>query len=243
VTFKKNEKVVLDFDLRETPGNLNHATLYMSEGKIDGYLEDYTFIRWDDNGITINDEKGIFDEADIEIIEKEDGTLTLRFTMAFGSEVAESDVMLKVWNDKRHVAEIIYEDAFKVIESTDESELLSDEPLLQETQISAQELDSLDKARDELIESEAIPVWIKTSTGWWADGSIGDNDFAQGIQYMIKNDIIRIPNLPEYDVKTAQEKIPDWIKNIAGWWTNDQVSDKEFKQSLQWLIANGVMGN
>jgi hypothetical protein len=102
--------------------------------------------------------------------------------------------------------------------------------------------DSLDKARDELIESTVIPAWIKTSTGWWADGSIGDDDFVLGIEHMIKNDIIIIPNLPEHDAETPREKIPDWIKTNAGWWANGQVSDEEFTQSLQWLIAKGVIG-
>ncbi len=59
---------------------------------------------------------------------------------------------------------------------------------------------------------------------------------------MIQNDIIIIPNLPEYDAETPREKIPDWVKTNAGWWANDLVSDEEFKQSLQWLIANGVIG-
>jgi len=109
------------------------------------------------------------------------------------------------------------------------------------SQISCTRTCSLDKVRDKLIESKDIPTWIKTSTGWWSDGSIKDNDFVLGIQHLIQNDIIKIPNLPEHDAETAQEKIPNWIKNIGGWWATDQVSDEEFIQALHWLIANGVM--
>ncbi|HXW02427.1 MAG TPA: peptidase, partial [Candidatus Nitrosotenuis sp.] len=38
----------------------------------------------------------------------------------------------------------------------------------------------------------AIPDWIKNSAKWWADGTIGDSDFVQGIQYLIKQGIIRV---------------------------------------------------
>lgn len=38
--------------------------------------------------------------------------------------------------------------------------------------------------------SNEIPAWIKNNAGWWADGSIDDNAFVQGIQFLIKNGII-----------------------------------------------------
>ena len=57
-----------------------------------------------------------------------------------------------------------------------------------------------------------------------------------------------------FDVNIAGEKpkqiqtfgsdninIPDWIKNNAGWWADDQINDAAFVTSLQWLINNDVM--
>jgi len=38
-----------------------------------------------------------------------------------------------------------------------------------------------------------IPDWIKNNAGWWADGSIDDDAFIQGIQFLIKNGILNIP--------------------------------------------------
>ena len=40
-----------------------------------------------------------------------------------------------------------------------------------------------------------IPEWIKNNAAWWADGQIDDSTFVQGIQYMIKNEIIIIIKL------------------------------------------------
>ena len=38
----------------------------------------------------------------------------------------------------------------------------------------------------------SIPDWIKNNAGWWADGSIDDNSFVQGIQFLIKEGIMSI---------------------------------------------------
>lgn len=35
-----------------------------------------------------------------------------------------------------------------------------------------------------------VPAWIKNNAGWWADGSIDDETFVQGIEYLVKNGII-----------------------------------------------------
>ena len=42
---------------------------------------------------------------------------------------------------------------------------------------------------------EKVPVWIKNNAGWWADGSIDDDSFVQGIQFLVKEGIMKI--LPE----------------------------------------------
>ena len=46
------------------------------------------------------------------------------------------------------------------------------------------------------MESNAseIPVWIKNNAGWWADGSIDDSSFVQGIQFLVQEGFMRITN-------------------------------------------------
>ena len=39
-----------------------------------------------------------------------------------------------------------------------------------------------------------IPDWIKSNAGWWADGKIDDNSFVQGIQFLIKEGLMKISN-------------------------------------------------
>ena len=39
-----------------------------------------------------------------------------------------------------------------------------------------------------------IPVWIKNNAGWWADGSIDDTSFIQGIQFLVQEGFMSIVN-------------------------------------------------
>jgi hypothetical protein len=84
-----------------------------------------------------------------------------------------------------------------------------------------------------------VPEWIKNNAGWWADNQIDDNTFVQGIEYLIKNDIIMIPKtLPS---NSNVKEIPSWIKNNAGWWADNQIDDNTFVQGLQYLIKEGIL--
>ena len=86
-----------------------------------------------------------------------------------------------------------------------------------------------------------IPGWIKNNAKWFADGSIGQSDFTKGIEYMIKNDIMKIPNLPPSASDVAESKIPDWIKNNAKWWSEGQITDDDFVKGIQYLVEKGII--
>ena len=42
----------------------------------------------------------------------------------------------------------------------------------------------------DLGKDSKIPNWIKTTTKWWVDGLISDNDFGLGIEHLIKRGVI-----------------------------------------------------
>jgi hypothetical protein len=89
-------------------------------------------------------------------------------------------------------------------------------------------------------EKAQIPAWIKNNAGWWAGNEIDDNSFVQGIQYLIKEDILKIPPTTQGSSSSSNE-IPAWIKNNAGWWANDEIDDDSFIQGIQFLIKEGIM--
>ena len=91
-----------------------------------------------------------------------------------------------------------------------------------------------------LPNSAKIPDWIKSNAGWWADGQIDDNSFVQGIQFLIKEGLMKIPATEQGSV-SQDNQIPDWIKSNAGWWADGQIDDNSFVQGIQFLIKEGLM--
>jgi hypothetical protein len=84
-----------------------------------------------------------------------------------------------------------------------------------------------------------IPSWIKNNAKWWAEGKIGDSDFVQGIQYLIKQGVMKIPNTQSGS--GTSQAIPSWIKNNAKWWAEGKIGDSDFVQGIQYLITQGII--
>ena len=84
-----------------------------------------------------------------------------------------------------------------------------------------------------------IPSWIKNNAKWWSEGLVSDDDFVRGIQYLVQQGILQIPQTAS--TSSTQQSIPVWVKNTAGWWANGQVSDQEFVGAIQYLISNGII--
>ena len=84
-----------------------------------------------------------------------------------------------------------------------------------------------------------IPDWVKNNAGWWSDGLISDNDFVLGIQYLIQQSIIIVPETGQTQDQSRQ--IPDWVKNNAGWWSDGLIGENDFVNGIQWLISNGIL--
>jgi len=87
---------------------------------------------------------------------------------------------------------------------------------------------------------QEIPSWIKNNAGWWADGAIDDNSFVQGIQFLIKEGIMKIPPTGQGGGGTTND-IPSWVKNNAGWWADGSIGDSDFILGIQFLIKEGIM--
>ena len=68
--------------------------------------------------------------------------------------------------------------------------------------------------------AKLIPDWVKNNAGWWATGQIEDADFINGIEYLIKKDILGIDNekikgeVPIEDVKFSSSWTVDKDKMV-----------------------------
>jgi len=98
---------------------------------------------------------------------------------------------------------------------------------------------NLETAKEVTFNQVEIPSWIKNSAGWWAEDIVGDDEFIQSIQFLIKEKIISIPASQE-NTSNSQE-IPDWVKNNAGWWSADLISDRDFMKGIEFLGEQGII--
>ena len=93
---------------------------------------------------------------------------------------------------------------------------------------------------------ESIPTWIKNNAGWWASGMITEDEFLKGIEYLINNNIILIDSTIDEKAYTptdtsATNRVPDWVKNNAGWWAEDLIGDFDFLNGIKYLINKGII--
>jgi len=93
-----------------------------------------------------------------------------------------------------------------------------------------------------IIDSDkiVIPSWVKNLGRWWSQELVTDKDFARGIEYLIEEKIIVIPE-SVHQSSSSDVKIPAWIKTNAGWWADNLISDSDFALGIQYLIRNGII--
>ena len=84
-----------------------------------------------------------------------------------------------------------------------------------------------------------LPPWIKDLAKWWVTDKITGEHFSVAIEYMINNEIIKIPDTESDDVSATT--IPEWVKNNARWWAVGAINDTEFTLALKYLVKTGII--
>ena len=84
-----------------------------------------------------------------------------------------------------------------------------------------------------------IPSWVKSNAGWWADGTITDSEFISGVEFLINDGIIVVPQTTV--ASQSDDAIPSWVKSNAGWWADGTISDGEFVNAIQHLMKSGLI--
>ena len=84
-----------------------------------------------------------------------------------------------------------------------------------------------------------IPSWIKESASWWSSEQIDDKTFIASIEFMIKQKIIIIRNLPSS--QESSEDIPEWVRNNAEWWSSGKITEDDFVNAIKYLVQHGII--
>jgi hypothetical protein len=86
-----------------------------------------------------------------------------------------------------------------------------------------------------------IPDWIRNNAKWWVEETIDDTAFVGGIQFLIKEGIILIPETARSSTQDGSQEIPLWIKNNADWWVQGLISDDDFIKGIQFMVESGII--
>ena len=60
--------------------------------------------------------------------------------------------------------------------------------------------------------------------------------FFNALEFLLENDVIQ----PEY-ITIGEEKIPEWVKNNALLWSENQIDDETFVNALEFLFENDII--
>jgi tetratricopeptide (TPR) repeat protein len=82
-----------------------------------------------------------------------------------------------------------------------------------------------------------IPGWVKDIANWWSIGNISDEKFTESMQYMIKKEIIIIPENKKFS-DYSELKMISWVRNNFSQWSQNEIPDEEFFKNMNWLIEN-----
>jgi len=217
-------KNVIKFTIYET-SKIQHISLYTNLRGANSqiYQSDTQILYNDGQPLQIKDPNGFFKDVAVNVTDIDQNKKEAVFEITFGKEMDTSDIIIRAWDPYLNSFDTFILDAIKVVpEITEDVPIPSyEEPVIQE------------------LKSTSIPIWIKNNAAWWSDEQIGDDDFIAGIQYLIKNGIIQLSEVPV--AANSSDKIPDWIKNNAEWWSDSLITDRDFIDAMQWLVANGVI--
>ena len=93
-----------------------------------------------------------------------------------------------------------------------------------------------------LIDSDniCIPEVIKQFMIEWLNDKMSDGYLMDAFQKYVDVKLIDIPF--EINDKNIHEiDIPEWVKNVAFWWVQGGVSDKDFAQMINYLIDENII--
>ena len=90
-------------------------------------------------------------------------------------------------------------------------------------------------ASNSALAAKLVPDWVKNNAEWWATDQIEDADFINGIEYLIKKDILGMDN------KKIKSKVPIEDVKFSSAWTTDK--DKLVFISSSFFEVYGVNGD
>jgi hypothetical protein len=92
------------------------------------------------------------------------------------------------------------------------------------------------------LDNICIPTVISQFLIEWLTEKISDGYLIDAFQKYVDPELISIPfEINEENIH--QINIPKWVKNIAYWWIQGGISDKDFAQVINYLIDENIISS
>jgi hypothetical protein len=211
--FKPNEDLLFSFDLYENQGinNVEHIALYLNNAGQDLKTRDY-------------DTSIVYDKYSSEQLMLSDPNGLIE---SYDFEIVELDANnFKVNFNLKFLQTFDTTNLYVTVWDSDKN------PTYKTFENILQISDS------ENIPEQLVPDWIKSNASWWTEGTIDDETFIQGIQFLIKEGIIEISST---STDETSDEIPSWVKDMSGWWADDQIPESDFINAMTYLINVGII--
>lgn len=85
-----------------------------------------------------------------------------------------------------------------------------------------------------------VPSWVKQYAKLWSNGEIDDRRFIEGVDSLIRLDIIII-DAQMLKQDNDEKIIPSWVKIAASWYGQDMITEEEFLRGIQYLVEKGFI--
>ena len=245
-------------------GSLQHVAVYFLQGDEETIYDSKTNIIYEPNSpVEYDNPIGLISNVTAKGIAKSAYSVDVVFGMTFNFPTEEPmDVIVRSWDKHRRSSDIRFNDLLLVVESDSKNNLPLDTSISTQQSWSKSIQSSLTKSTTVFKESyegsqitfdlengksvtklSGVPIWVKNNAYWWSEEKIDDDDFVAGIQHLIDQNIMTVPQRHVVSILETPPpiEIPEWVKNNASWWSKGEISDDEFIQSIQWLIEEGIM--
>jgi type VI secretion system secreted protein Hcp len=90
-----------------------------------------------------------------------------------------------------------------------------------------------------------IPETVRKVAKWWSQNTVSDMEFANNVEFMIRNNLIQVPGYDDVEKKMQgvdeNIRIPEWIRDLIGFWADDKISDQESLNAIEYLVNQKII--
>jgi len=99
--------------------------------------------------------------------------------------------------------------------------------------------DETRKKNFEKIESEILES-LKDKAHAWGKNNLTDQEFFDEIEILFESRLIEIHGIENDSFQELQLFLPQWVKKLANFWSENYISDQEFLNTIKYLFQSGV---